>query len=125
MTACASSATESPDSTDSAVRAPMPLIFRSWRNARRSDFAAEAEEEMRVLAHDEMSEEHDALARGGQVVERAHRHVDFVGDALHVEQDLRRVLLDEDSGEAADHDPRLWHAGRRRQSARQRSEVRS
>ena len=36
VTASASSPTESPDSTASAVRAPTPLIFRSWRKARRS-----------------------------------------------------------------------------------------
>ena len=34
--ACASSATDRPDSTDSAIRAPMPLTFMSCRNARRS-----------------------------------------------------------------------------------------
>ena len=64
---------------------------------------AEAEEKVRVLPDDEMGKEHDALAGRGQVVERAHRHVDLVRDALHVEQQLRRVLLDEDSGEATDH----------------------
>jgi hypothetical protein len=34
--ACARSATDMPDSTDSAVRAPMPLTLISSRNALRS-----------------------------------------------------------------------------------------
>ena len=62
VTACASSATDRPDSTDSAVRAPTPLILSSWRNARRSLLGAEAEQQVRVLAHDEVREQRDALA---------------------------------------------------------------
>src|SRR5437899_4921047 len=65
--------------------------------------AAEAIEQMRILAHDEMREQRDALAGRGQVVERSHRHVDLVRDALHVEQKLRRILLEKYSGQAADH----------------------
>ena len=64
---------------------------------------AEAEEQVRVLAHDEVREQRHALAGRRQVVERAHRHVDLVGDALHVEQELRRILLEQGAGEAADH----------------------
>ena len=37
VTACASSATDRPESTDNAMRAPMPLILISCRKARRSD----------------------------------------------------------------------------------------
>jgi hypothetical protein len=81
----------------------MPLIFTSWPEHAPLLLGAEPEQQMRVFADDEMSEERDALAGRGQVVERAHGHVDFVGDALNVEQNLRRVLLDEDSGETADH----------------------
>ncbi len=83
----------------------MPLIFVEHPERATLALAAEAEQQVRVLADDEMSEQHDARAGQRQVVEGAHRHVDLVADALHVEQDLRRVFLDEDSGEAADHDP--------------------
>ena len=58
---------------------------------------------MRVLAHDQVREQRKPVADVGQVVERAHRHVDLVGDALDVEQDLRRVLLQQGPGETADH----------------------
>ena len=81
----------------------MPLILISRRNARRSVSRAEAEEKMRILAHDEMREQRDLVAHIGQVVERAHRHVDLVGDALDVEQNLRRILFDERAGEASYH----------------------
>ncbi len=117
VTACASSATESPDSTDSAVRAPTPLIFSELPERAPLVLGAETEQQMRVLAHDQMGEQRHALAGRRKVVERAHRHVDLVRDALHVEQELRRILLDEDSGESADHGARtlfgrLSHAGR-------------
>ena len=68
---------------------------------------------MRVLANDEMGEKRDALAGGRQVVERAHRHVDFVSDALNVEQKLRRILLEQYAGEAADHGERASRRPRR------------
>jgi len=44
-----------------------------------------------------------SLSDVGQVVERAHRYVDLVGDPLDVEQNLRRVLLQQRPGQAADH----------------------
>ena len=67
-------------------------------------FGAETEEQVRVLAHNEMGEQRNALAEIRQIVESAHRHIDFVRDVLHIEQDLRRVLLYERSGQAADHE---------------------
>ena len=63
-------------------RAPMPLIFSSWRKARRSCSVSEAVQQVRVLAHDEVREQRELRAVVGQVVERAHRHVDLVADAL-------------------------------------------
>src|ERR1022692_1034146 len=66
-------------------------------------FRSETEEQVRVLAHDQMREQGDAVAHVGQVVERAHRHVDFVRDTLHIEQNLRRVLLDQRTGKTSDH----------------------
>ena len=103
VTACASSATDRPDSTDSAVRAPTPLIFTSWRNARRSCSVPKPKSRCASSRTTRCVNSAMRSPVAGQVVERAHRHVDLVRDALHVEQELRRVLLDEDSGEAADH----------------------
>src|SRR6266567_1067600 len=54
-----------------------------------------AEQQMRVLAHDEMCEQNDLVSQIGEIVEGAHRDIDLVGHPLHVEQDLRRILLDE------------------------------
>jgi hypothetical protein len=51
-----------------------------------------------------MREQRNLLAEDREVVEGAHRHVDFVRDALHIEQDLRRILLDERTGKAAYHE---------------------
>src|SRR6266542_4545382 len=58
---------------------------------------------MRILAHHEVGEQGHALARRGQVVEGAHRHLDLVADAARFHQDLRRVFLQKRSREPADH----------------------
>src|SRR2546421_5444176 len=58
---------------------------------------------MRILAHDEVREQGDRLAGRGQVVESAHRHLDFVADSARFHQDLRRVFLEKDAGEPPDH----------------------
>src|SRR6185503_8623677 len=83
-----------------------PLVLRS-----------ETVQQVRVLAYDEVREERDALAALRQVVERAHRHIHLVRDALHIEQQLRRILFEQGAGEASDHGvwidtPRLSHASR-------------
>src|SRR5438270_5468551 len=69
-----------------------PLVFRS-----------ESEEKVRVLAHHKVREQDDVIADIRQVVERAHRHVDFVRNAFDVEQNLRRILLDQRPGKPAYH----------------------
>ena len=77
-------------------------------------FAAEAVQQVRVFPHDEVSEKRDALTRRGQVIERAHRHVDFVCDALNVEQELRRILFEQNAGKTADHWERTFYANSKR-----------
>ena len=52
----------------------------------------EAVQQLRVLAHDEMRQQRQRLADRGQAVEGAHRHVELVADAVHVQQHLRRRL---------------------------------
>src|SRR5882762_6610050 len=64
---------------------------------------AEAVEKMRVLAHHEMREQGHALPGRGQVVEGAHRHLDFVADSGRFHQDLRRIFFEEHPGEPPDH----------------------
>ena len=64
---------------------------------------AEAVQQMRILAHDQMREKHHALAKTRKVVERAHRHVYFIRHALHIEEDLRWILFDQRARESADH----------------------
>src|SRR6185436_11088587 len=58
---------------------------------------------MRVLAHHEMRMQRHGLAGGGKVVERAHRHVDLVADAGHIEQHLRGIFGYEGARKTTDH----------------------
>ena len=53
-------------------------------------------------AHQQVREESDLAARRRQLIESAHRHVDFVADALHVDDHLRRVPRDELAAQPAD-----------------------
>jgi hypothetical protein len=67
VTACASSATLRPDSTDSAVRGPTPLIFTSWRKVLALGRGEEAEEHLRVLAHDEVRQQRTRSPSAGRL----------------------------------------------------------
>ena len=67
VTACASSATLRPDRIDSAVRGPTPEIFTSRRKVARSSWVEEAEQDLRVLADDEVRQQRDALAEAGRL----------------------------------------------------------
>src|SRR5258706_15983775 len=58
---------------------------------------------MRVLAHHEMREQGHVLPGHGQVVEGAHRHLDFVADSARLDQDLRRIFFEEHARQSADH----------------------
>ena len=51
----------------SAVRGPTPLIFTSRRKVLRSSWREEAEQLLRVLAHDEVRQQRDALAEAGRL----------------------------------------------------------
>src|SRR5229473_4468186 len=62
----------------------------------------EAVQRVRILAHDEVREQAQRLAGCRQLVERAHRHIELVGDAADIDQHLRRVLRGEPPGEPAD-----------------------
>jgi hypothetical protein len=64
----------------------------------------EAVEQLRVLAHHQVREQRDPLAERRQVVERAHRDVDLVAHALHVEQHLRRRLREQHARQSTDHE---------------------
>ena len=113
-----SSSTVSPDSTDSAVRAPTPLILSSWRNACALRLGGEAVQQMRILAHQQMGVQRDLRAGRGQLVEGAHRHVDLVADALHVDQHLRRMLLENGARTGGrSHEPPVAHPNTRRWQA--------
>jgi len=56
-----------------------------------------------VLAHDEVGVQADLRTGRRQAVEGAHRHVDFVADAVDVDEDLGRGFFQQGAGEAADH----------------------
>src|SRR5690606_20170156 len=61
-----------------------------------------AEQQLRILAHDELSQQRHLVADIRQVVEAAHRHVDFVADAADIDEDLRGILFGEDAADTSD-----------------------
>src|SRR5258705_2695817 len=65
--------------------------------------SAEAIEQMRIFAHDQMREQGHVLPGHGQVVEGAHRHLDFVADSGRLDQDLGRIFFEEHARQPADH----------------------
>ena len=67
------------------------------------DFFAEAEQQVCVFADDELGVELHGFVQRRQVVEGLHGNVGFVGHAVYVDDDLRRLFFDEFSGQAADH----------------------
>src|SRR3989440_4505081 len=58
---------------------------------------------MRILAHDEVGEQGDALAGCGQVVESAHRHLALVAASARFHHDLGRFFLEKEAGGPPDH----------------------
>src|SRR5450830_928785 len=65
---------------------------------------AETEQDVGVFANREMRQQYDLLAQTRQIVEGAHGHADFVTDAVAIDQQLRRIFFEQNSGEATDHD---------------------
>ena len=103
LTARASSSTDSPERIDSAVRGPTPEILTSRRKVARSSWVRKPNS---ICASSRTTKWVSSVTRSpsaGQVVEAAHRHVDFVADAVDVDEHLRRRLGREGSGESADH----------------------
>ncbi len=64
---------------------------------------AETEQDVRVLAYSQMREQHDFFIQARQIVERAHRHLDFVTDTVAIDQQLRRIFLKKNSGKTTNH----------------------
>ncbi len=64
---------------------------------------AEAKQQMRIFADGLVREQHDFFTHVRQVVKRAHRHVDFIADALAIDQQLWRILFKQNTGETAYH----------------------
>ena len=58
---------------------------------------------MRVFADDQLGVEMDGFANGGQVVESLHGNVGFITDAVDVDNDLRRIFLNQFACKPADH----------------------
>lgn len=59
--------------------------------------AEKAVQQLRVLAHHELGQQGHLGPGLGQVVEGAHRHLDFVADPVDVHQQLRRIFFQQDS----------------------------
>src|SRR5262249_52789256 len=66
-------------------------------------FGAEAEEKLRVLAHDEVREEPHVLADGRQMKERRHRRFELIAHPAHLHGELRRGLRSDAAANRTDH----------------------
>ncbi|MNT34792.1 hypothetical protein D3C72_1707910 [compost metagenome] len=64
---------------------------------------AKAKQQVRIFADGLVRKQHDFFAHVGQVVKGAHRHVDFIADALAIDQQLWRILFKQNTGETAYH----------------------
>ena len=65
---------------------------------------AETVEQLGIFAHDEMREQRDFLSDVRKVVEGGHRNVDFIADAVDVDQNFRRIFFKKRAANASDHD---------------------
>ena len=67
---------------------------------------------MRILAHQQMHEQSDRLAGGGQLVQSAHRHVDFVTDSVDVDEDHGGAFFQQDAAQSSNHSVSRIHTSR-------------
>jgi hypothetical protein len=58
---------------------------------------------MGIFPDDAVRQKHNALTLGRQVVERTHRHINFVANTMDIDEQLRGRLEGQYSGEATDH----------------------
>ena len=63
----------------------------------------ETVEQLRVFTHDEMRIQRDILAGRRQLIEGAHGNVDFITDAMHIDQYLRRPPFEQPACNFSDH----------------------
>ena len=77
---------------DSAVRAPDAGDADQLPEGATLRFAEETVEEVPVLAYREVGQQHHRGAGLGQVVDRTHRRIDLVTNAMYVDEKLGRVL---------------------------------
>src|SRR4051812_15595293 len=77
--------------------------FEQLSEQRALAFGRETVELMSVLPHDQMREQRDVSAGGRQLVKRAHGHIELITDALHVDENLRRMFGQKPARNAADH----------------------
>ena len=88
-----------PDSTASASFGPMPLMPISRSNSSCSSGGREPVQRQRVLADVRVDAQRDLAARVAEAVERRQRNGDVVADAVDVDHDAIRLLL-ENAGRA-------------------------
>src|SRR5471032_193130 len=64
---------------------------------------AKAEQQMRIFADGLVREQDHFFTHVGQIVKRAHRHIDFIADTLAIDQQLWRIFFKQSTGETAYH----------------------
>ncbi|MNN51760.1 hypothetical protein D3C81_1664200 [compost metagenome] len=64
---------------------------------------AEAKQDVRIFAYRQVRQQDDFFTEAGQVVEGAHRHIDFIPDAVAIDQQLRRIFFEQYSGKTTYH----------------------
>ena len=67
------------------MRGPTPETLMSSRNSASFTFRAEAEQHVRILAHDQVRVQAHLGADGRQAIERRHRSLDLVTDTADVD----------------------------------------
>lgn len=65
---------------------------------------AKTVEHMRVFTDRQMRKQRDFFTHSGQIVEGTHRYIDFIADALTIDQQLWWTLLQQDTLYATNHE---------------------
>ena len=92
-----------PDSTDSASFGPMPLTAISRSNRSCSSARREPEQRDLILAHVRVDAQRHGAAGLAGLVERRQRHLHVVADAVDVDDQAARVLLEQVAAQDGDH----------------------
>ena len=99
------SSTLAPDSTPKCDLRSHSRHFEQTAEQAPLAVGAEAEQNVRILAHHQVREQRHGLTGGRQPVECRHRRFQLVADAVDIQHQRRRLLHRQPALEEADHPP--------------------